>query len=250
MIVDTTQITTPGYTGRDIEEILYAFYRKYGNDIENRIIYFDEIDKKGSRKHSDVGGRGVLDVLLAFLDGTTYQACDSSSRPTDIVPINTSRMIKIAGGAFSDLDDYKKPLIGFGSDSSNTTQPSSGEFVKDGEMSSEFMGRFPSRVRFNTLDVPRMEEILRKSDESMVLRQIEVFNRLGTKLTPTDRYIEEVAKHAVGTGGGARGLSGFVLETTGPAYEDINMNLGEIAEIVLTDDTVRDPSQYQKILRK
>ena len=253
IIIDTTQITVPGYTGTDVEEILYAAYKKYGIAVENAIVYFDEIDKKGSRKHSDVGGRGVQDVLLAFLEGTTYQTRDSSSRPTDIVPINTSKMIKVAGGAFSDIDSIRKKSIGFGTDNekSTSTTPQSSDFVKEAEMSEELMGRFPSRVRFRTLNIENMEEILRKSNESILGKQVSIFKKFGVKLVPTDGYIHRIAEQAIdsGMGAGARGLSGKVLETTGPAYEEISWNRGDISEIVLTRETADDPNNFQKVYR-
>ena len=80
LIIDSTQLTIPGYTGKNIEEYLYDLYVKTGGNkslTENAIIYFDEIDKKGSAKKSDVSGQGVLNVMLKFLDGTTYDAKDS-----------------------------------------------------------------------------------------------------------------------------------------------------------------------------
>ena len=54
--VDATQITIPGYVGKDIEEVLWDLYIQCGKDIEKTekaIIFFDEIDKKGSDKKID-----------------------------------------------------------------------------------------------------------------------------------------------------------------------------------------------------
>lgn len=57
MIVDSTQLTMPGYVGKSIENSLWDLYVKCDKDkdkAEHAIIYFDEIDKKGSDSKSDV----------------------------------------------------------------------------------------------------------------------------------------------------------------------------------------------------
>ena len=48
-IIDTTQLTMPGYIGKDIEDFLIRLLDKTNGDIEsaqNAIVVFDEIDKK------------------------------------------------------------------------------------------------------------------------------------------------------------------------------------------------------------
>ena len=89
--IDSTQITIPGYTGKNIEQCLFELLKECNFDkkkAERAIVFFDEIDKKGSENKSDVSGKGVLNVLLKFLDGTNYDACESSQSPVTI-PINT-----------------------------------------------------------------------------------------------------------------------------------------------------------------
>ena len=79
MKIDSTQLTTPGWVGRDIEEYLWKLYEECGRDkekVEQAIIYFDEIDKKGSQRRDDHSKKGVLDLLLKFMDGTSYEACE------------------------------------------------------------------------------------------------------------------------------------------------------------------------------
>ena len=74
-VIDTTQLTMPGYRGQNIEDFLEQLYldeRKNLKRVEKAIIVFDEVDKKGSRDNYDVSGKGVLNQLLKFLDGTEY----------------------------------------------------------------------------------------------------------------------------------------------------------------------------------
>ena len=104
--VDSTQLTIAGYKGKDIEEVLWELYEKCGRDkekAENAIIFFDEIDKKGSPKKEDPSGQGVLNSLLTFIQGEEYTATPSVKDGTEQVKINTTNMTIILGGAFSDV---------------------------------------------------------------------------------------------------------------------------------------------------
>ena len=74
-IIDTTQLTIPGYVGSNIEDFLERLLAKTKGNLEqaeNGVVVFDEIDKKGSESNGDVSGKGVLNTLLPFIQGTTY----------------------------------------------------------------------------------------------------------------------------------------------------------------------------------
>ena len=116
--VNATQLTTPGYVGKDIEEVLWDLYIQCGRDkdkAEQAIIFFNEIDKKGSRKKDDPSGQGVLNVLLQFIEGSTYDACQDMRTAQEKVKIDTSNMTVILDGAYTDV--YKnlieKNVVGF-----------------------------------------------------------------------------------------------------------------------------------------
>ena len=119
--IDATKLTIPGYVGTDIEEELWKLFVECGGDLdkaEHAIIFIDEIDKKGSDKKDDVSGKGVLNVLLPFIEGTEYDAVDSMKAPTKKVRINTSNMIVILGGAYTDVYSnlVERNGLGFGAD--------------------------------------------------------------------------------------------------------------------------------------
>lgn len=101
LIIDSTQLSMPGYKGRDIEDYLWNLYASCGKDknkAEHAIVYFDEIDKKGSDSKSDVSGKGVLYTLLKFDDGTDYTISENQQFPgLTQTTINTSKMILMAG---------------------------------------------------------------------------------------------------------------------------------------------------------
>lgn len=253
--VDSTQLTIPGYVGKDIEEFLWELYVICGKDIkktEDAIIFFDEIDKKGSGKKDDVSGKGVLNVLLPFIEGSSYTACEDTKKSTENVRIRTDNMTVILGGAFNDVykELQKDHAIGFGSDvEGKDTQIMIDDFVEKAKMPDEFMGRM-SVVKLNDLDLDDIKKILLESDESAIKRQERLFEKLGVKLTPGYDYINAIAEQAVERKTGARGINSVVDETTWEAYADAYSNLGAYSEIILGKETVDDPKQYKKVYRK
>ena len=255
--VDSTQLTIPGYVGKDIEELLWDMYIECGRDkdkCEHAIIFFDEIDKKGSSKKEDVSGKGVLNVLLPFIEGSTYDATADLKKHGEIVKINTSNMIVILGGAFTDVYKNLKEnnSIGFGADVTKSTTSrvaQTEDFVEKAKMPDEFMGRV-SIIKLNDLDEDAIKRIILESDESAVEVQKKIFDELGVKLTFGDDFIDELAKRTVKRQTGARGLNTIVDETTWEAYADCYTHLGQIDEIILEKETIDDPKVYKKINKK
>ena len=255
--IDSTRLTVPGYVGDDIEEHLWNLYVQCGNnkeEAEKAIIFFDEIDKKGSSKKDDVSGRGVLNSLLPFVEGSKYNATEDTRKQGETVTIDTSNMTVIFGGAFTDVYKNldKNHEIGFDRDVSDNNKPKPAkldDFIEKAKMPDEFMGRV-SIVKLNDLDVDGIKKILMSSDESAIRIQQELFQKLGVKLTPGDDYIEQIAKQAIERKTGARGLNTVVDDTTWEAYADAYSNLGKYKEIILCKETVADPKQYKKVYRK
>ena len=259
MKVDSTKLTIPGFVGTDIEEVLWKLYIDCGKDkkkAENAIIFFDEIDKKGSDKKDDVSGKGVLNTLLPFVEGGVYTACEDTKKAGESVQIDTSNMIVVFGGAFNDV--YKElsrngNSIGFGkeisTDSTDVTVKIE-DFVEKAKMPDELMGRISTIVKLNDLDIDSIKRILLESDESAIKRQKKYFDELGVKLTPGYDYINRISEEAAERKTGARGISGVVDDTTWEAYADAYINLGKYSEIILGKETVEDPKQYKKVYRK
>jgi ATP-dependent Clp protease ATP-binding subunit ClpX len=254
--IDSTQLTIPGYVGKDIEEALWDLYVACGKDkerTESAIVFFDEIDKKGSSRKDDVSGKGVLNVLLPFIEGSTYDVVENVQKKSCPVKINTSNMIVILGGAFTDVYNQLKGTnsIGFGSDveGSTKTKPASiQDFIEKAKMPDEFMGRV-SIVKLNDLDFNALKRIILESDESAVEVQKRLFKKLGVKLTLGEDFVDALANRAVKKQTGARGLNTAVEESTWEAYGDAYTNLGKYSEIILGAETIEDPKQYQKVLK-
>lgn len=247
--IDATKLTIPGYVGTDIEEELWNLYVKCGKDVEkaeHAVIFLDEIDKKGSDNKSDVSGRGVLNILLPFIEGAEYDACASVKTATQKVKINTSNMIIILGGAFQDVYDNlkKKNGIGFGAtQDEQKPQATTKDFVKKAGIPDEFMGRV-TIVKLNDMDANSIKRILKESDESALHIQEKLFKELGVKLTSTEEFLDKIAMEAVERKTGARGLNNVVDDATWEAYNEVYTHPNEYSEVVLTEDTADDPKKY------
>ncbi|MBQ8132697.1 MAG: AAA family ATPase [Bacilli bacterium] len=247
--IDSTQITIPGYTGKNIEQCLYELLKDCNFDkekAERALVYFDEIDKKGSESKSDVSGKGVLNVLLKFLDGTTYGASESSQSFSSI-PINTSKMIVIASGAFNDVYKVKRGTLGFGTknDSNEKYEPTVTDFVEKAMMTDEFMGRMPIIVHLDDLSVENLVEIMKKSDASPTRYEEENFDKVGCKLLFSEEAYQRLASVAKEKKIGARGLNGLVSNITCKPFDYAYRNRGKLESITITDETVEDSSKFK-----
>lgn len=255
-IVNSTQLTVPGYSGTDIEEILYDLYEKCGNNkekAENSIIVLDEIDKKGSSGKDDISGKGVLNTLLKFLDGTTYNAQKStkSSFVSGDVELKTNKMIVIGCGAFSDVyKNMKTTNIGFtATESSDNPQPTIEDFCEKAQMPDEFMGRFPIIIKLNDLSINDLKEILLKSNINPLKSQKNIFKKVGVELKASSEYIDMIAKKAYEMKTGARSLKSAITETTWKPLEKVILDKGIYSAVELTKDTAIDNNKY-KLVKK
>ena len=252
--IDTTQLTTPGYTGLDIEEALWDLYVQCGKNkeqAEEAIIFFDEVDKKGSPSKDDHSGQGVLNILLQFIEGTTYKACKSMKASRDTVSIDTSNMTVILGGAYTDVyNNIAQHVIGFSNSKEKAIDKvTTRDFVEKGMMTEELMGRVMV-VRLNDLEIEDIKRIMLESDESAMRIQQEIFDKLGVKLTFTDDYTTTVATNAYQKKTGARGLNGIIDESTWQAFGEVYSNPGEYEEVILNEEAVEDSGKYQLVKKR
>lgn len=251
-IIDSTQLTVPGYVGKSVEDYLYELLCDCNGDVERAeqaIIFFDEIDKKGSEKKSDISGQGVLNVLLKFLDGTEYDVTSDRRIPGSAQKISTKNMLVLAGGSFADVYKNSGPKqIGFLDGEKKEYVPSATDFVEKGMMTKDFIGRFPIIIHYNDLDAKALVDVLVNSLASPLKRERDVFSKAGVKLTVTEDYMEAVARAAANMETGARGLKGIVKNTTWPSYDKVKSESGVYREVVLDEKTVSDNKVY--VLRK
>lgn len=247
-IIDSTQLTVPGYVGKSVEDYLYELLCDCNGDVERAeqaIIFFDEIDKKGSEKKSDISGQGVLNVLLKFLDGTEYNVTSNRQISGQVQKISTKNMLVLAGGSFADVYKNSGPKqIGFLDGEKKEYVPSATDFVEKGMMTKDFIGRFPIIIHYNDLDAKALVDVLVNSEASPLKRERDVFSKAGVKLTVTEDYMEAVARAAINMETGARGLKGIVKNTTWPSYDKVKSESGIYREVILDEKTVSDNKVY------
>lgn len=257
--VPTSQLTVAGYVGMNLEDILEELVSKTPNldstqkrveyAEKNGIVFFDEIDKKGSSQNGDVAGRGVLNSLLQFLDGSTYEIEVNRTR----FYFNTKYLNIFASGAFTHVNDaVKKRTLGFNTPNFNKEEVleknslTIEDYIKKGEMPSEFMGRFHQIVSLNELKVEDLVRILNESRISPIMTEKNKLTLAGIDLVWDEQFIEEIAKRAYNLKLGARSLKTIIEE----ALFDLKWEAlikGEKATVKVSKETVENSKQYKRV---
>lgn len=268
VIIDSTQLTMPGYIGANLEDYLLRLYLEANEDLDlaqHGIICFDEIDKKGSDKNSDVSGKGVLNTLLSFIHGTVYEIKYKKS----IIKFDTSNLTIFATGAFAnvakkinDEDDkkncsnYKNTCIGFNSvlnrskkdDEEDINYPviTREDLVKYGEMPQEFIARLTtvSQLQGHTKD--SLNELLTKSLSSPLLSEKNILSKINVDLKWTDNYLNAIINDALSLKMGGRALKTVIEKTVKKARWQA-LNDENVVSIVLDENTVLDNENYELI---
>ncbi|MBE6149483.1 MAG: AAA family ATPase [Firmicutes bacterium] len=250
-IIDTTQLSVPGYVGANLEDFLERLLAKTDGNLkkaEEGIVVFDEIDKKGSGSNGDVSGKGVLNTLLPFIQGTTYDV-DYKHKTYHF---NTSKLTIFATGAFTDVVKEKKEKgyssSGMGFESVDNISKEDikyeelkiDDFVKYGNMPIELIGRFSTITQLTGHTKESLTQILVESKLSALLLEKEKLSKINVELVWEDSYIDAVVNYAMKLKTGARSLKSTVERSIKNARWEVLANEGEYSKIILTEDSVLD----------
>ncbi len=230
-IADATTLTEAGYVGEDVENVVQKLLQKCDYDIQKAqsgIIYIDEIDKIARKTDSpsltrDVSGEGVQQALLKLIEGTVAAIPPQGGRKhpqQEYLQVDTSNILFICGGAFSDLDKIvrqrsEKSGIGFAAEIKAKSQTASlNEWIKQVEpqdlirfgLIPEFIGRLPVIAILEELDETMLMNILVEPKNALTKQYQKLFQIEGVEIEFRPNALTEIAKQAIARKSGARGL--------------------------------------------
>ena len=269
VVADATSLTEAGYVGDDVESMIVRLLAEADGDIERAqrgIVFIDEIDKISRKSESasitrDVSGEGVQQALLKLVEGTKCRIPQSGRRKnpnTDMIEVDTTNILFIAGGAFVGLSDLVAKRIdgnsiGFGAQVKNARKDidylakvTPDDLTKFG-MIPEFTGRFTSRVAISELSKDHLIKILTNAKNSYIDQYKYLLSIDNIKLTFTESAVEKIADNCLSLKTGARGLHSEVERILLPHMYNVKQYKEKnITEINITCDLVIDPKELME----
>ncbi len=232
-VADATEYTEAGYYGKDVEVMVaeLLFCSNHNLDSTQRgVIFIDEIDKIARRTHGsrngagarDIGGEGVQQALLKLLEGREIFVPLNVTQhwnKHDFVQVDTSDILFICAGTFSDLYAYRglEKSVGFGVQEHrhDLMRRVRHKDLVDYGMLAEFLGRLPVVVQLDELTQDELYRVLTEPPDSIVREYRELLAADEVDLSFSDGALREVVRHAWDRGYGARGLRAIIEEVAG-----------------------------------